>query len=264
MNAINSVIGGGWTNTIQPSASYSVIGGGQNNTIQTNSSGAAIAGGEQNGVGPNAGNAFVAGGYGNNANGNCAFAAGNFALVTNANSFVWSDGTTTTTSANDHSVTMRASGGYRFLTGSSVVFTTGGSGSDQTVSWTPGNGSWSFTSDRTVKDRFKVVDAVGILDKVAQLPITEWSYQGYGQRHIGAMAQDFHALFPLNDNEKVLNDADLHGVELAAIQGLNEKVENGKQKAESRMERLEAENAALKARLEKLEQFLSAKNGGGQ
>ena len=38
------------------------------------------------------------------------------------------------------------------------------------------------------------------------------------------MAQDFHAAFPLNESTTTLNDADLHGVALAAIQGLNEKV----------------------------------------
>ena len=43
---------------------------------------------------------------------------------------------------------------------------------------------------------------------------------------------------------------------LAAIKGLNEKVESGTQRSETRMERLETENAELKARLEKLERML--------
>ena len=38
------------------------------------------------------------------------------------------------------------------------------------------------------------------------------------------MAQDFHKAFPLNESTTTLTDADLHGVALAAIQGLNEKV----------------------------------------
>jgi len=108
------------------------------------------------------------------------------------------------------------------------------------------------------------VDAQSILQKVAQLPVSEGSYKGYGQRHIGAMSQDFHALFPLNENDKALNDADLHGVELAAIKGLNEKVESGKQKAEIQMEELKMESADLKARLEKLEQRMAEKLGGAQ
>jgi hypothetical protein len=38
------------------------------------------------------------------------------------------------------------------------------------------------------------------------------------------MAQDFHAAFPLNESTTTLNDADLHGVALAAIQGLHDLV----------------------------------------
>ena len=184
-------LGGGYNNT--NTGSYSVIPGGQNNLAAANS-----------------------------------LAAGNTALATNANSFVWSDGSTNTGSLTNNSVTLRATNGLRFLTGAngSIVFTNAGAtGAGEQVSWTPGGGAWAFTSDRNAKDRFESVNAETVLDKVAQLPITEWSYKGHDQRHIGAMAQDFHALFPLNDNDKALNDADLHGVELAAIKGLNQKLE---------------------------------------
>jgi chaperonin cofactor prefoldin len=47
------------------------------------------------------------------------------------------------------------------------------------------------------------------------------------------------------------------GVALAAIQGLNEKVEMRNEKVESRMRMLEAENAELKRRLEALEEMIS-------
>jgi DNA-binding transcriptional MerR regulator len=57
---------------------------------------------------------------------------------------------------------------------------------------------------------------------------------------------------------------DADGVALAAIQGLNEKMECGRQKAETRMEKLEAENAALRARLEELERLMTEKNGGAK
>jgi hypothetical protein len=52
-------------------------------------------------------------------------------------------------------------------------------------------------------------------------------------------------------------------VALAAIQGLNGKVENGKQKADSRLERLEAENAGLKRRLEAPEKLLRTQRTDG-
>jgi len=145
-----------------------------------------------------------------------------------------------------------------------ATFSSGSNGANQSVVWTPGSASWSFTSDRDTKDRVAAVDAESILEKLLHVPIAEWSYIGYYQRHIGPMAQDFHAQFPLNPNDKALNDADLHGVALAAIQGLNEKIESRKQKAETRFEKLEAENAELKDRLEKLERSLNEKNGGAR
>jgi peptidoglycan hydrolase CwlO-like protein len=72
------------------------------------------------------------------------------------------------------------------------------------------------------------------------------------------MAQDFHALFPLNDNDKVLNDADLHGVALAAIQGLNEKVESGKRKAETQIEELKTQNEKLQSQVADLQSQLES------
>jgi len=81
------------------------------------------------------------------------------------------------------------------------------------------------------------------------------------------MAQDFHAQFPFNENDKALNDADLHGVALAAIQGLNEKVESGKEKTERHVQQLEqqleqkeTEITELKNRLEKIERLLESRD----
>jgi len=133
-----------------------------------------------------------------------------------------------------------------------ATFSSGAAGGNQNVVWTPGSGSWSFTSDRNTKDRVEPVDAQSILKKVAHIPTNEWSYIGYDQRHIGPMAQDFHNQFPLNENDKALNDADLHGVALAAIQGLNQK-----------LEQKDTEITELKARLEKLEQLLTRQNEAG-
>lgn len=256
---LRATIAGGNNNSIQSGANYSAVSGGTGGLIQTNAFSSTIAGGQGNTVNSGAyygtvgggvnniiggAGGTIPGGNGNGAIGVNSFAAGTFAQATNDGSFVLSDQTYVnfySTAVNQFSA--RFNGGYRFVTGTgkSVVFTVG-AGVNQTVTWTPGSASWSFSSDRNLKDRFASVDTQSVLDRVAQLPITEWSYKGYDQRHIGAMAQDFHTLFPLNSEDKVLNDADLHGVELAAIKGLNEK--------------LERENAELKARLEKIERRL--------
>ena len=104
-----------------------------------------------------------------------------------------------------------------------------------------------------------------MLDKLAAIPIEQWNYKWENDSdvpNIGPMAQDFkRAFFPGRD-DKGISTLEFDGVELAAIQGLNEKVESRTQKAESQMEKLEAENADLKARLEKLEQLVAEKDGG--
>jgi hypothetical protein len=70
------------------------------------------------------------------------------------------------------------------------------------------------------------------------------------------MAQDFHAAFGVGPDDKHISMVDADGVALAAIQGLN-------QKLTEELQRRDAENAALKARLEKLEQLLEQRLNGG-
>ena len=56
-------------------------------------------------------------------------------------------------------------------------------------------------------------------------------------------------------DDKSIATVDADGVALAVIQGLNQKVESRIRNSEVRVQKLEAENAELKARLEKLEQL---------
>jgi hypothetical protein len=84
----------------------------------------------------------------------------------------------------------------------------------------------NITSDRNAKEQFKPVSPREVLAKVAALPITEWQYKTQGDaRHIGPMAQDFHAAFGTGRDDKHITSVDADGVALAAIQGLNEKLE---------------------------------------
>ncbi len=133
------------------------------------------------------------------------------------------------------------------------------------------NGTWSAlafnpTSDRAAKENFTAVDPRDVLDKVAALPLARWNYKAApGLDHIGPVAQDFHAAFGLNGtDDKHIATVDADGVALAAIQGLNAKVEVRSEWAEVRSRRLEekleqkeTEIAELKQRLERLEQLLA-------
>jgi hypothetical protein len=100
-------------------------------------------------------------------------------------------------------------------------------------------------SDRNLKRDFEPVDKQAILESVARLPVSTWSYKADDPsvRHMGPMAQDFRAAFALGNTDKAYNPIDAHGVALAAVQALYERIEE----QEIRLERLERENADLRA-----------------
>jgi hypothetical protein len=101
-------------------------------------------------------------------------------------------------------------------------------------------GVWTNQSSRALKEGFATVDPLEVLRKVAALSITTWTYKGSAEgAHMGPVAEDFKAAFGLAGDGRTIGTVDADGVALAAIQGLNQK--------------LEAENAALRARLEAIE-----------
>jgi hypothetical protein len=125
--------------------------------------------------------------------------------------------------------------------------------------------SWINASARRLKQDFAPVDTQAVLEKVVALPLRQWSYKAQpDQTHLGPVAQDFRAAFGLGADDASIATVDADGVALAAIQGLNEKLQVRSQKSEDRIQTLEAENAELKQRLEKLERLLSRGNGGAR
>ena len=265
VQATAGTIGGGWGNSIPATGGYATIsggaqntasgvaamvGGGTNNTVSGTN--AVVSGGNDNTASGQA--AVVGGGSQNIASGQDSFAAGNQAHATNNAAFVWSDGSVVTTSITNHSVTMRATNGFRFFTGT-------GAGGAQLL---PNATAWTVLSDRNSKKDFAPVDTIAVLNKLATIPVEQWHYQWESETdtpNIGPMAQDFKAAFYPGRDNKGISTLEFDGVELAAIQGLNEKVEGRSQKAEARIQKLESENAELKARLEKLEQLLETREG---
>jgi hypothetical protein len=165
-------------------------------------------------------------------------------------------------------------GQIAYSSGNTMSFRVAGNGSAMllTSSSLTVNGTVVVSSDRNVKQDIQPVDSRSMLEKVSQLPVATWAYTNDpGTKHLGPMAQDFYAAFGTGVDDRHIAVVDEGGVALAAIQGLNEKVESGKQKAETQMDqlaarsqRLETENAELKARLEKLEQLMTEKLGGAQ
>lgn len=151
---------------------------------------------------------------------------------------------------------------FQLDTEGEVTFGNSSYGNNDQVSWQLGQGGWSFSCDRNLKDRFEPVNPALVLDKVVRLPLSEWSYKGRPQRHIGPVAQDFHALFPLNNDDKSINDLDLHGVALAAIQGLNQKLQEKDAEIDALKQRVAALEREMNGRLAALEDALGARHAG--
>ena len=108
-----------------------------------------------------------------------------------------------------------------------------------------------LTSDRNAKENFAPLDAQTVLAKVAALPMSEWNYKSdsAGQKHIGPMAQDFHAAFGLDGtDDKHISVIDEGGVALAAIQGLNQKLNE----KDAEIQQLQQSIAQLKAMVNEL------------
>ena len=115
--------------------------------------------------------------------------------------------------------------------------------------------TWQNGSDRNSKEAFTAINPRAVLEKVSALPITEWKYkvEADGTEHIGPMAQDFHAAFGLNGkDDKHISTVDESGVALAAIQGLNEKLEAEAKTKDAQIQALQQSVAELKALVEKL------------
>jgi len=253
-----AAVGGGYNNTA--SGTYATVaGGGGAGILATNNiasgDSAAVGGGERNTAAGH--HAIVPGGRSNTALGNHSFAAGRRAKANHNGSFVWGDSQDVnkpSSGADEFNVYCR--GGARFFT--NATFTAG-------VLLAPGSSTWTMVSDRAAKENVEPVDARGVLDRVAELPIATWNYkeQDDSIRHMGPMAQDFHAAFGLGLGERTIDTIDPNGVALAAIQGLLGIVrENERHLAEkaAEIDALRAANEALRradaeliVRIERLE-----------
>ncbi len=102
-------------------------------------------------------------------------------------------------------------------------------------------------SDRHIKEDFSSVDADEILRKVGEMPIEYWSYtdRDHGVRHIGPMAQDFHAAFNVGDSDRHIHMVDANGVNLASIQALY----RGLLDKDQRIQQLESDLSVIKEKL---------------
>ena len=269
----NSVVTGGSFNTA--SGTYATVTGGTLN--HASGQYATVSGGALNGATGYAASVF--GGFDNCAGGSYSLAMGRRAkvrpgsLVTlvsgcldvpragnpngDVGTFIFADSQDAdfvSTGANQFLV--RAQGGVYFSDDDSVASIPSGRFiNTSTGAFLSTGGTWTNASSRSLKTAFRNVDAGRILDQVLTLPMSTWQYIAAPEagRHLGPVAEDFHAMFALGDRDDEISTADAGGVALAAVQGLAQKqdaaLETLTQRASRDSAQVRAEIAALRARI---------------
>ena len=113
--------------------------------------------------------------------------------------------------------------------------------------------AFTFNSDKTKKENFQLVDGEEVLGKIRSFELSSWNFIGHDPkkfRHYGPMAQDFFAAFGHDGvgqigSETTINSGDLAGILMIAVQALEKRTAELKQK--------QAQIAVLESRLEALE-----------
>ena len=151
---------------------------------------------------------------------------------------------------NTANMAIRADGTFSFNSGGSVLLSIKPDGN----AFLP-QGTLTELSDRNSKENVQPIDPSEVLTKVVDLPLSTWNYisDENDAQHLGPMAQDFYAEFELGVSEKRIATIDTSGVALAAVQGLNVKLE-------SEVKELRSQNEELLRRMEQLERVLETVN----
>jgi trimeric autotransporter adhesin len=116
-----------------------------------------------------------------------------------------------------------------------------------------GQVAFTASSDKTKKENFQPVDGEEVLGKIRGFELSSWNFIGHDPkefRHYGPMAQDFFVAFGHDGvgqigSETTINSGDMAGVLMVAVQALEKRTAELKQK--------EARIADLESRLEALE-----------
>ncbi len=110
-------------------------------------------------------------------------------------------------------------------------------------------GTWVNASARYLKENFTPVNDQTILNKIIQLPITQWNYKSdTTAKHIGPMAEDFYSIFKLGDNSTSISTIDPASIALVGIKALDEKINTQQQEIDT----LQTQNTTLIGEVQKL------------
>ncbi|GIK85046.1 MAG: hypothetical protein BroJett026_05270 [Betaproteobacteria bacterium] len=227
-----ATVGGGQANIAH--GARSTVGGGVLN-LATGSHATVSGGGRNHGadaysaVGGGAGNvasgshSTIPGGSLNEATAPYAFAAGRRAKSDTFGSFTWADGTNLDFGPSvPNFFAVRATGGVGF-----TVAVNASGGSTQFCNYLPGTTGWACVSDREQKENLTPADGTDVLERLLAMPVYAYNFKGApaSLRNLGPTAQDFRAAFGLGEGDTTIASGNISGVALAAIQGLDAKLE---------------------------------------
>jgi hypothetical protein len=169
-------------------------------------------------------------------------AAGNPALTTDSLEAV---------TANEFVV--RASGGIRLR--SNVSLTNG-------CSIAASGTNWVCSSSRALKENYAPVDGEELLRRIRGVELNRWTLIDDPARtpHLGPFAEDFHAAFGLGDDPKAIGHQDIDGVNFGGVQALDARtlqMQSRMDQQARQIEQLQADKAALEARIQRLEALLA-------
>ena len=229
----HATVAGGLTNTA--SGPYSIVLGGANNVASAGNSVAAGSFANANGD-----DCAVFSLWGGGPPGMSCFGINRIFLIGAQNGF-----------AVDYGTKRPDGGGFKYIgigrvPGQTIATWTGAYLSD--------TGVWQGNSDANAKHAFERLDTRAILERLVTLPIQSWRYliESENVRHVGPTAQDFRATFGLGQDERTIGMVDADGIALAAIQGLNAKVEERVAAKDDEIAALRAELRSLKEEVARL------------
>jgi len=180
------------------------------------------------------------------ASGHSSTAMGNYVSTSgHEGSFIIGDnsGSTSdiTTSSADNEMTMIFTGGYRLFTNDNA---------NLGVSLAGGANSWGTISDSTKKENYLQADGEYFLNSINKLKLGSWNYKAQDStiRHYGPMAQEIYHYFGKDDygtigNDTTLATADMDGIMMIALQALEKRTSDLKDKNDE----LKEEIVALKS-----------------
>jgi hypothetical protein len=219
---------------------YATVGGGYQNTASGRQ--ATVAGGDDNTA--SGGGAFVGGGYRNTASGLDATVAGGRSNTADG-AYSFATGRGADTNGNDGAVVF----------GDSSYEAIQAQGSDEIRSqmemYAP---SFNTTSARSEKTDVECVDPQTALDGVVSLDIRTWEldHQAEG-RHMGPMAGEFRETFGLGSDEDSIASVDADGVLFAAVQALDDELEDKEAQLEDQRSQLEDQRAHIDEQRDQIE-----------